>query len=350
MTAKADIRAEADRLRAAFEARGASVFEADILQPAGALLNLYGEDIRARAFVTHDPIRGEMMLRPDFTVPLVQRHLEQGGGPQAYTYAGEVFRRHEDDEDRPNEYIQVGYERFGDADEPDADAEVFAAIATALGDVDVTATIGSFDVLTAAVESLDTPERRKRALLRHLWRPARFNALIDRFSRAAPPPPPMPDPDTPHVGLRSRADIKARIATLKAEAETPPLDAAEVARLRALTAIRAPAPDAVAEMTRLADGDDRIAKAVAGVEAILTALKATGTDPGSLTFETSFGLTSLEYYSGFVFGFARAGHAPVATGGRYDLLTAAMSGGAPIPAVGGVIRPEVLLALKGGRA
>ena len=49
MTLKADIRAEADRLRASFEARGAEVFEADILQPAGALLNLeHVESVRLR--------------------------------------------------------------------------------------------------------------------------------------------------------------------------------------------------------------------------------------------------------------------------------------------------------------
>lgn len=350
MTAKADIRAEAGRLRALFEARGAEVFEADILQPAGALLNLYGEDIRARAFVTHDPLRGEMMLRPDFTVPLVQRHLAEGRAAARYTYAAEVFRRQEDDEDRPSEYIQVGYEIFGGDDEEAADAEVFAAMAEALGDVPVTRTIGDFSVLTAAIESLDTPERRKKALYRHLWRPRRFDALIERFSRPAPPPPPMPGADAPHVGLRSRDEIAARVALLAEEAETPPLAAAEVARLRALLSVADAAPRAVEAMKRIADGIEPIALAADRVAALLDALADRGTDPAGLAFEASFGLTSLEYYSGFVFGFKASGHAPVATGGRYDLLTAAMNGGATVPAVGGVIRPEVLLALKGGRS
>jgi ATP phosphoribosyltransferase regulatory subunit len=75
-----------------------------------------------------------------------------------------------------------------------------------------------------------------------------------------------------------------------------------------------------------------------------------GVDTGAVRFDATFGLTSLEYYTGFVFGFAAPGHAPVATGGRYDLLTEAMSGGAKLPAVGGVIRPEVLLAIREGRA
>ena len=350
MSPKSDIRAEADRIRELFEARGATVFEADVLQPAGALLNLYGEEIRARAFVTHDPLRGELMLRPDFTVPLVQRHLETGGGSARYTYAGEVFRRQEDDEDRPTEYIQVGYEVFGGDDEEAADAEVFAAVAEALGDVPVTRTIGDFGLIETAIRSLDTPERRKRALLRHLWRPQRFDALLDRYSSVAPPPPAPPEANIPHVGLRSRDDIEARIALLAEETKTPPLSAGEVARIRALIAVRDAAPAAVAEMKRIASGSDAILEAVARVEALLDVFSAHGIDPAGLTFEASFGLTSLEYYNGFVFGFSAPGFPPVATGGRYDLLTEALDRGARNPAVGGVIRPEVLLSLRGGQA
>jgi ATP phosphoribosyltransferase regulatory subunit len=343
---KAALRAEADRLRAFFEARGAELFEADILQPAGALLNLYGEDIRARAFVTQDPLRGEMMLRPDFTVPLVQRHLETGSNTARYTYAGEVFRRQEDDEDRPNEYIQVGYELLGDENAEDADAEVFAAIDQVLSDLPVARTIGDFGLIATAIESLDTPERRKRALMRHLWRPQRFDALLERFSKPAPPPPPMPDPDGPHVGLRSREDIARRIELLAEEVETAPLAGAEVARVRALLAVRAPAPDAVTEIKRIGLGDAAITAAADRIDAVLDALVLRDIDPGDIMFEASFGLTSLEYYSGFVFGFAAPGLAPVATGGRYDLLAGAMNEGRVLPAVGGVIRPDVLVALR----
>ena len=58
----------------------------------------------------------------------------------------------------------------------------------------------------------------------------------------------------------------------------------------------------------------------------------------------------MEYYDGFVFGFHAIGRAdlpPVATGGRYDALTRQLGQGATIPAVGGVIRPDVLLHIKG---
>jgi ATP phosphoribosyltransferase regulatory subunit len=126
MTSKPAIRAEAERLFAAFQAAGAVPVDADILLPAETLLDLYGEDIRARAYVTTDPLRGEMMLRPDFTVPVVQAHMAHGADPARYCYMGEVFRKQDHLGNRASEYVQVGFEVFDRAAPEAADAEVFA--------------------------------------------------------------------------------------------------------------------------------------------------------------------------------------------------------------------------------
>ena len=72
-------------------------------------------------------------------------------------------------------------------------------------------------------------------------------------------------------------------------------------------------------------------------------------DVDGLEFEGSYGRTSMEYYDGFVFGLyaeRRPDLPPVATGGRYDALTAALGDGTGIPAVGGVIRPGLVLQLR----
>ena len=129
---RATIRAEADRLYAALLETGAQPVDPDILLPAGALLDLYGEDIRARAYVTQDPIRGEMMLRPDFTVPVVQMHMAHGAEPARYCYCGEVFRKQDHFGARASEYLQVGYEVFARDRPAEADAEVFALFARLL--------------------------------------------------------------------------------------------------------------------------------------------------------------------------------------------------------------------------
>ena len=179
---KPAIRAEAERLFAAFQAAGAVAVEADLLLPAETLLDLYGEDIRARAYVTSDPLQGEMMLRPDFTVPVVQAHMAHGADPARYCYMGEVFRKQAHLGNRASEYLQVGFEVFDRSAPEAADAEVFALFSGMLDGLGLRAVTGDIGILMAAVRGLDTTARRKAALLRHIWRPKRFRALLDRFA------------------------------------------------------------------------------------------------------------------------------------------------------------------------
>lgn len=366
--AKAAARAEAERLLARFRDAGAVPVEADILQPAETLLDLYGEDIRARAYVTRDPLRGEMMLRPDFTVPVVQMHVDAGARPARYAYAGEVFRKQDRQGERPSEFLQVGYELFDAGDAAAADAEVFALFAEVLAPLGLRAATGDLGILTAAVRGLSTTGRRKAALLRHVWRPKRFRALLDRFGGRAPVPPTRAalmqalardgaaavlDAAGPEVGLRTRDEVAARLAALEEDAAAPPVAAGEVALLEAILALRAPSAEALETLRGMAARMPALAPAVDRFAARLAALAARGIDAAALEFEASYGRTTLEYYDGFVFGFYAAGRPdlpPVASGGRYDALTAVLGQGRRTPAVGGVIRPALVAQLAGDAA
>ncbi|WP_299043867.1 ATP phosphoribosyltransferase regulatory subunit [uncultured Tateyamaria sp.] len=349
-------RQRAYALRDSFVAQGAQVVEPPILQPADLLLDLYGEDIRARAYVTSDAMRGEQMLRPDFTVPVVQMHMDCGAEPARYTYAGEVFRRQEEDPDRASEYLQVGYEVFDRAGPAAADAEVFALIADATKGVALRAATGDIGVLMAAVDGLDTSDRRKAALRRHIWRPRRFRALLDRFSGRSPVPETRAallagkvQTDAPLTGMRSQAEIDARIRALHDDAAEPPLSGAQMECLDALLNVRETLPFALAQMHNLCVDLPAIRTAVERVDARAEALTKRGIDVDTLEFEASFGRTSMEYYDGFVFGFyaeRRPDLPPVASGGRYDALTRRLGAGQEIPAVGAVIRPGLLVELE----
>ncbi|GGH49558.1 ATP phosphoribosyltransferase regulatory subunit [Frigidibacter albus] len=358
---KAEARATGQRLLAAFREAGAAEVEADILQPAEVLLDLYGEDIRARAFVTQDPLRGEMMLRPDFTVPVVQMHMANGADPARYCYFGEVFRKQGHRGPRAPEYFQVGYEVFARDDAPAADAEVFALIAGLLAPLGLRAAIGDIGILMAAVGGLNTLPGRKAALLRHIWRPRRFHALLDRFGGKAPVPAARADLlariaagtadiDAPLIGLRSAAEIESRLAALAEDAAAPPIATAEVALLNALFDLAAPAPEALSRLQDLAREMPAIAPAVAGLARRLDAMATRGVDVAALAFEASHGRSTMEYYDGFVFSVRAADPAlpPVASGGRYDALTRVLGrgGGRSIPAVGGVIRPGLVASLE----
>ncbi|PSL20998.1 ATP phosphoribosyltransferase regulatory subunit [Shimia abyssi] len=357
MSRKSEIRARAAKLRAQFEAAGAEVVETPILLPAEVLLDLYGEDIRARAYVTSDALRGEQMLRPDFTVPVVQKHMTDGAEPARYTYAGEVFRRQEDDEARANEYVQVGFEVFDRENPAAADAEVFAVIQNALGDMELRAATGDIGILAAAVRGLDTTERRKAALMRHIWRPSRFRALLDRYSGRSKAPPTRqalldnPEPlvhGFPDIGMRTQREVAERIEALREDAEATPISARQVELIDTLLNVRETLPFALEQIRDLAVDMPAITEAVFRLQERIGALADRGVDVDNLSFEASFGRTSMEYYDGFVFGFSVPGRPDlpsVATGGRYDALTRVLGQGCEIPAVGGVIRPGLLVEL-----
>ncbi|MEX0308142.1 MAG: ATP phosphoribosyltransferase regulatory subunit [Ruegeria sp.] len=358
MPNRSQIQARAAMMRVRFEAAGAQVVDTPLLQPAETLLDLYGEDIRARAYVTSDALRGEQMLRPDFTMPVVQMHMHDGAEPARYTYSGEVFRRQEHDPDRANEYIQVGYEVFDREDPSGADAEVFSLFALQLRGLPLRAATGDIGILIAAVQGLRTTERRKMALMRHLWRPRRFRILLERFagrkatSEVRTELLDASDPmafDAPMIGKRRASEIVARIDALREDRDTPPISDNEMAGLESLLAVRETMPFALEQLRDVAVDLPQITPALDRLEARIAALQARGVDVDTLDFEASYGRTSMEYYDGFVFGFYAEGRPdlpPVATGGRYDALTRQLGEGAEIPAVGGVIRPDLMLEIE----
>ena len=357
--------AEVARIVGVLGSTGAMRVEPAALQPADVLLDLYGEDIRARAFVTRDE-GAEMMLRPDFTVPIVRLHMDAGAEPARYVYCGPVWRRQEFGSDRPREYLQAGFEVFEGGDAAAHDAEVLALIVEALGAAPVDLVTGDLGLVLAAIDALDTSAARKAALRRHVWRPARFHALLQRFGEghgaasaaraellaveAAGGSDALVAAAGASVGKRQAAEVSARLARLAEEAATPPLAAGDVARIEAVLAVEGTAPEALAELRRLARGVPGLDAAVDRFAVRLEAIATRGIAPERLRFEASFGRTSLEYYDGFVFGALPRGRydlPPIASGGRYDALTRALGQGRGVPAVGGIVRPEALVALCG---
>src|ERR671931_1816941 len=122
-TSAADTRAEA-RV-ASYERAGYRRVTPAIVQPAEPFLDLSGEDIRRRMFLTTDPDGNELCLRPDLTIPVSRDYLASGaaGEPAGFCYLGPVFRHRGD---APAEFVQAGIESFGRHDTAAADAEMFA--------------------------------------------------------------------------------------------------------------------------------------------------------------------------------------------------------------------------------
>ena len=350
MILRTDKQACGRRILDAFRAAGAVEVAPDILLPAGTLLDLYGEDIRARAYVTDDPVRGEMVLRPDFTVPVVQMHMDSGADPARYCYLGEVFRKQDQGDTRPetpraSEYLQAGFELF--SRDPDADAEVFALFHRLLAPWGLSAVMGDMGILLDAVAGLPLSPARRAALAHHIWRPGRFGRMLDRFAHPAKPRQRAGN-DAPWTGLRTPSEMQDRLDRLAEDAAQPALPPVWRERLSRLFAIAGPAPAALHELRLVAEHMPAIAEAVGRLAARLDGIADRGIDPHAFHFAASHGRRTMEYYDGMTFSFTAPAHPdwpPVASGGRYDALTAVLGQGRAIPAVGGIVRPGLVAEL-----
>jgi ATP phosphoribosyltransferase regulatory subunit len=342
VTPKSDIRAEAEALQAVFAAAGAVPVDApDAAAPTRSWTSTARTSARAPTPPTTRPGRDDAAPR-----------LHRAGGadacrawaePARYTYLGEVFRKQPVGRGRPVGIPAGGLRAVRRADPAKADAEVFALFSEALRGLGLRAVTGDMGILLAAIEGLSTTAPRKAALRRHVWRPRRFRALLDRFTGACRHRRigracwlawrEGLDAVIDAAGDRACARAPrspARIADAAADAETPPIAGAEADVLGAIClkadparCLRTPARHDV-DMPGLAPAVDRFA-------ARMDALRDAGLDPTALPFEASYGRTTMEYYDGFVFGFLaprRPDLPPVATGGRYDALTRRSRAGA----------------------
>ena len=343
---------KAEQIAQVFRQQGAVAIDTDVLQPADFLLDLYGEDIRARAYVTSDPLRGDLMLRPDYTVPISRAFLDSGEKEARYSYVGTVFRRQESDLSRANEYIQVGYERFGDRNEPEAEADVFCSIREALDHPNLSVQTGDIQILTTAVQGLRTTPERRAALMRHIWRPRRFRSLLEKYAGLKPATnqgQARLSEEIPFIGLRQRQEVQARLDILQRETKTEPISKIELDLLKEITQLKDTYSNVLSVLRDFAVDLPHLTDAIDTIERRLDALSKRGINTDELIFEGSFGRTSMEYYDGFVFGFSlrtKMASLQVASGGRYNALLRQLGAVGNHGAVGGVIRPALLQQAK----
>ena len=160
-------RASIETVIALFAGEGYAHAEPAILQPADVFLDLSGEDIRRRIFMTQDADGRDWCLRPEYTIPVALDHIASGSTePAAYAYAGPVFRMRSGE---PGEFLQAGLESFGRDDFTATDAEIMALTidATAmLGLAEPRIVMGDVAVLGALLDGLAVPQGARRRLVR----------------------------------------------------------------------------------------------------------------------------------------------------------------------------------------
>ena len=361
MAAVPDARAEA--LVASYERAGYVRLAPALLQPAEPFLDLSGEDIRRRMYLTLDPSGNELCLRPDLTIPVSRDYLAspKAGKPAGYCYLGPVFR-HSDK--GPNEFLQAGIEFFGRTDTAATDAEMLALgleAATHYGATAPEIRMGDVGLFAALVAALDLAPAWKRRLLKDFNRKKSLAEDLERLSLAATNGRPEyqgvlaalagADPKGAHalvtdllsiagitaVGGRSVGEIADRFLEQAALGATTALPRETRQVIEKFLAISGD-PDDVAEKLRALASEvaDALNPAIDLLESRTGFLAARGVDLKRIRFSTAFG-RGVDYYTGFEFELHEPdsdGSNPLVAGGRYDGLLTRLGAPVPIPAVG----------------
>jgi ATP phosphoribosyltransferase regulatory subunit len=380
------LEAQAQRLMAAFTRAGYELVAPAMIQPAGMFLDVVGEQLRARTYVFTDPDGEELCLRPDLTVPTCRLHLArypQGSVPARYCYNGPAFRYQPggDTSAHRREFRQAGIESFAAPDREQDDAAVAGLIISALREAglnDFKLRIGDLGLFTALLDALDMPQRWRRRLRHHFWRPEAYRTELTRLSSAEAlkvsglPPELIARLDGTSaenaaalvethleaagielIGTRSLGEIAERLAAETADARERPLGAQQVALLENYAGIKGPARKTIRRLADLMRAHKiDITSALDAFRRRLDLLEAAGAPVGEAEFSAEFG-RNLEYYTGFVFEIVvpeLGPESPIAGGGRYDNLLADVGAPAEVPAVGSSIHTERLLAVLDGEA
>src|SRR5262244_3130937 len=365
-----------DALIASFERAGYARVAPAILQPAEPFLDLSGEDIRKRMYLTTDPQGRELCLRPDLTIPVSRDYLASpaAGKPRGFCYLGPVFRHRAEGS---GEFLQAGIESFGRSDTTAADAEMLALglDATAhygLGAPDIR--MGDIALFSALVAALDLAPAWKRRLIKDFNHKTSLAHDLDRLtvggSNARPEYQGVlaalagADPKGAHalvtdllsiagisaVGGRSVSEIADHFleqAALGAQASLPRQTRALIEQF---LAIAGDPESAAAKLDAFArEADIALKGALELFESRTRALAQSGIDVSTVHFSTAFG-RGLDYYTGFVFELyaprAQASE-PLVAGGRYDGLLSRLGSARPISAVGFAVWIERLTRLRG---
>ncbi len=349
-----------------FKAAGHDEVSPPILQPADVFLDLTGEDIRRRLYLTSGTDGLDLCLRPDFTIPVCRHHLAQDAVklPAAYCYNGPVFRQRPDG---LGEIPQLGAESLGRTDTAEADADLLTLSVKALeefGLSDIVIRIGDETLFAAVLEGLDLPTVWRRRLRDLFGETDRLTAAITRMAGASSSDDDSrdvrlgflsalegADPEAAHavvedllsiagisaVGGRTPSEIADRFleqAALASGARGHDKAAETLSAYLALKADGASAAGMLRDFSR--DFGLGLDTPIAAFEQRLAALAAKGIDPARLTFAAEFG-RRLDYYSGFVFEIHAVNppvEGPLVGGGRYDKLVTLLGAEDDVPAIG----------------
>ncbi|WEX08437.1 ATP phosphoribosyltransferase regulatory subunit [Chelativorans sp. AA-79] len=355
-----------------FAEREAALTDIAIIQPADPFLDMAGEDLRRRIFLTESETGETLCLRPEFTIPVCLDHIDKRAStPRRYAYLGEVFRQRREG---GAEFFQAGIEDLGAEDRAAADArslaDAHAVLSRVLPDAALQVTLGDQAVFEAVLSALGLPRGWQKRLARAFGSPAMLEAAIAEFTN-------------PHAAANLPREIASLVARGDEERLTQHIEEAmqaaglspsagrepdEIARrllekaalrsvrladtaldaLKAFLVINVPLAQAGKRLAAFAEEtgiflDEALAEFGARAERIA----GHSLPLNAIQYDAGFG-RPLDYYTGFIFEIGAGDlRQPLVGGGRYDRLLTLLGAEKPIPGVGFSIWLDRIAALRG---
>ncbi|TKT69165.1 ATP phosphoribosyltransferase regulatory subunit [Aquamicrobium sp. LC103] len=357
---------------ALFAERGAPLTDVAIIQPADPFLDMAGEDLRRRIFLTESETGESLCLRPEFTIPVCLDHIRsRSGTPRRYSYLGEVFRQRREG---GSEFFQAGIEDLGGADIAGTDARSVAdaheLLVRALPGVELAVTLGDQRIFEAVLAALGLPRGWQKRLARAFGSAEQLSAALEDLanpSQKAAPAEPVSSfvADGDHAGLAGHVAGIMEASGLSASAGRAPEEIArrliEKAELRSVRlskdafdalkkflAIRAPLEKAADELRGFAAGAGiSFGSSLDLFAARAEAVARHGLPMAKIAYDAGFG-RPLDYYTGLVFEIsAEDGERPLVGGGRYDRLLTLLGAKTSIPGVGFSVWLDRIETLRG---
>jgi ATP phosphoribosyltransferase regulatory subunit len=345
-----------------FLAAGFSRLEPPVLQAASVFLDMSGEDIRGRLYLTSDASGAELCLRPDYTIPVCLSYLAspEAGRPAQFAYLGPVFRARAG---QSGEMTQTGLESYGREDVEAADAEILALALEAAelaGAGPLTVRLGDARLFDSALAALGLPEVWLRRMRRGLARGRALETILDGNGQGALAQSgvlaALESADhagakalvedllaiagVATVGGRSAGEIADRFLEQAAARSQTHVSAEQQDVLRRFLAISGD-PDSASRRLRQLATEARLdlGGALDSFDQRTGFLAARGLRIEDFVFSAPF-VRDLDYYTGFVFeavDAARPDAKPAVGGGRYDGLARRLGAASDVPAVGAAV-------------
>ena len=353
----ADIAAD---LASYFATTSSEAVDIPILQPADPFLDMAGEDLRSRIFLTENENGDSLCLRPEFTIPVCRNHIALNAAtPKRYSYIGEVFRQRREG---GTSFHQAGIEDLGGDNEPASDARslsdalnavhqaapnaslqvllgdqsVFEAVLASLGlprgwQKKLARAFGSAELLEQALQDLASPRlgnvipERLRQIVDEQGEDALVTALAQEMQVAG---------ISPAAG-RSPSEIARRLMEKQQLAAVQLADRVLTA-LKTFLSIRVPLEQATVQLTEFAEQNGLdLGAALQSFGKRVEEMRKAGIDLAIITYDAGFG-RPLDYYTGLVYEITSrdADCGVIVGGGRYDRLLTMLGAKERISGVG----------------